>query len=66
VTTGGLAELSYEWDGNPVTIGNGTFISVEPGSELEAAIGADNLADPLPAQLTAAQSGAGPSWTSNA
>jgi hypothetical protein len=43
VSTGGPPELTYEWDGNPVTIGQGTFIAVEPGSALEDAIGAANL-----------------------
>jgi hypothetical protein len=66
VSTGGPAELTYTWDGNTQYLGNGTFIDVEPGSDLEQAIGADQLPEASAQQLAAASNGAGPGWTSNA
>jgi len=66
VTTGVPAELSYTWDCNPVTISNGMLIDVEPGSDLETAIGADQIPEASDAQLAAANNGACAGWTSNA
>jgi hypothetical protein len=66
VTTGGPAQLTFTWDGNPQYLQDGTFIDVPPGSDLEAAIGPANLPVPTAAQLASAANGGGPGWTSNA
>ena len=65
-TTGGPPELTFDWDGGTQYLGRGTLIDVEPGSDLEAAIGPDGLPEATDQQLAAAANGAAAGWTSNA
>jgi hypothetical protein len=67
VTTGGPSELTYTWDGNPVTIGNGMLIDVEPGSDLETAMGGPDVIPEASAQqlASATNGGGGTGWVSN-
>jgi hypothetical protein len=66
VTTGGPPQMTFTWDGSPQMLQDGQFISAEPGSPLEQAIGPANLADPTDQQLASAANGGGPGWVSNA
>jgi hypothetical protein len=66
VTTGGPPELGYEWDGNPQVLGNGMLIDVEPGSDLEAAIGSQYIPEASDLQLASAANGTAAGWVSNA
>jgi hypothetical protein len=58
--------VTFDWDGNPVILDAGVLIGVDPGSDLETAIGTANLSDPTAQQQASATNGAAAGWTSNA